>query len=364
MGRLIITLITISTFSHAQSFKFSYTKDFTKYLSETKKLSSDYYFPKLKARIIANDTTLTKLELLHILIASTEIDSSDVKKLESEEYEIFESSESKNFRLTIDLSKKLLIKTPWNLTAHKELSHALKSTGDSVSKEYKIHDHFFKKISEAFFLTGIGNFESPLFSVTYMDAFQIMNGYFRCKPKTKQTFLQNQTKDILYACQCYSGFYDEIFSKYFYLSHFKNYYGKFAKRLNESKENINGYSIETINSKEFKGIVFTQFDKAAFLFDEPNKLKDYIIKNMKYPSNKYLGFADKSIAKRKYDITLKFVVTKKGELKNFQITNNDLDRNYAEIAINFLKNTKKWNPARINEKAVDSLTTISFPFYF
>ncbi|WP_255037634.1 DUF4919 domain-containing protein [Lacihabitans soyangensis] len=363
MKKLIVVLITISSLANAQSINFSYKKDYTKYISDTKNSSSNYYFPKLKERISNYDTTLTKSEILHILIASTEIEN-DIEELESKEYEIFESSEKKEFNQSIELSKKLLIKYPWNLTAHKELSYALKSNGDSLSNDYKKHYQFFRKITESYLTTGNGNFESPMFSVTFMDAFQIMNGYFRCKPTTKQMFFENQTKDILYACQCYSSTYDQIFTKYFYLTHFKNYYGKFIEQLDDSKENINGYTIETVNGEDFKGKVFTQFDEVPFLFEEPNDLKDYIIKNLKYPSNQYLSTVNKSKTTSEYTISLKFVVTSKGELKNFQIASNDLDRKYAEIAINFLRNTKKWNPAKINGKAIDSLTSISIPFYF
>jgi hypothetical protein len=364
MSKLIVALLLISSISQAQSVKFNYKKDYLKYLAETKKQSSNLYFSKLKTRIISYDTTLTKDELLYLLIASTEIDSNIVEKLESDEYEIYESSENKNYNQTIGLSKKLLDDFPWNLTAHREISFALKSIGDTTSKEYLRHSHFSKEIAEAFLSTGNGNYETPIFSITFMDALQVMNGYFRCKPTTKQTFTEKHTKDVLYACQCYSGTYDQIFTKYFFLTHFKSYYGKFIERSDEPIEKINGYSIETINNQNFRGTVFTQFDSEAFLFEDSDDLKKYIIKNMKYPNNKYLGINDNTAEKRGYRITLKFIVTKTGELKDFRMVYNELDRNYADIAINFLKNTKKWNPAKINGKAVDSLTTITVPFYF
>lgn len=97
MKKLLGVLITISSFANAQSLKFNYKKDYEKYLAETKNLSSNLNFSKLKSRIISYDTTLTKVELLHLLIAGTEIDSNIVEKLESDEFEIYESSENKTF---------------------------------------------------------------------------------------------------------------------------------------------------------------------------------------------------------------------------------------------------------------------------
>jgi len=161
---------------------FDYHRDFKNILDQTLDRNSDWYYHKLIIRFLNDDTSLTKMDVLALMIGFTE--NPHYKPLEDmeTEQEIFELNKQAEFVEVIHKSKPFLQTHPLNLLVLREISFAYNRMSMNFSKKsvidssilYKDSSDYFMnlndKIMEAMIYSGKGKkAETAIFSLGLAD---------------------------------------------------------------------------------------------------------------------------------------------------------------------------------------------------
>lgn len=138
---------------------FNYHRDFRRIKTMTEQKSHPYYYQKLIIRFLNNDSSLTRPEVLALMIGFT--DHNHYKPLENMEIEkeIIELNDNGFFEDALEETKKYLQKNPLSLSANKERSYAYHKTGNTDSARYfmDLNNH----IMEAMIFSGGAKGKTP-----------------------------------------------------------------------------------------------------------------------------------------------------------------------------------------------------------
>ena len=164
---IIIFILSCSINSFGQTH-FDYQKDFKLILAKTKDSSSNLGYDKLLARFKANDTSMSKYEVLALMIGFTDLpdykpyDDIDIEK------EIFVLNDNGNYEDAKIEADSFLSAHPLSLRVLKEKSyslHQLKKADSAVYYMDLVH-----KITLAMLFSGNGKTpESPIFALGLAD---------------------------------------------------------------------------------------------------------------------------------------------------------------------------------------------------
>lgn len=183
----------------ADSFpiKFDYNRDFRRLKAMSEDKGSPYYFQSLISRFLENDSSLTRPEVLVLMIGFT--DNNHFKPLENMEIEkeIIELNDEGYFEDAIEESKKYLKKNPLSLSTNKEISYAYHRMGVTDSAKYFMFRN--DLIMEAMIFSGGGKgrtAETAFFSLGLNDGdYFIPNVGFSA---TNQTLTKDKYKNTIY----------------------------------------------------------------------------------------------------------------------------------------------------------------------
>lgn len=168
---LFLYLIHNSSFSqssNAELPQFNYHRDFSNILLSTQNEDSENFYTRLLNRFLATDPTMTNAHTLALMIGFTEKPA--FKPLENmiAEKEIVELVQNGNFRVAVDLSKKLLKTNPLNLMALQQITIAYNNLKIKDSAKYYMKLHI--KIMDAMIYSGNGKSpETAIFSLGLAD---------------------------------------------------------------------------------------------------------------------------------------------------------------------------------------------------
>lgn len=174
----LMFLLVLQSYSFSEG-KFSYKEDFKKYLELSKNKDSQFYYPSLLNRFQKNDTTLTNLEIIAMLIGY--VDNENYKPYEQMDVErkIFNLNVKKNYTQAIELSDSLLKKYPFSLLGNREKSYACYKLGKE--EERKIFFDRFTQLTNAILWSGDGlSYESSLFVLGPTDGQSIIKFVLFC----------------------------------------------------------------------------------------------------------------------------------------------------------------------------------------
>ncbi|HCF63422.1 MAG TPA: DUF4919 domain-containing protein [Ferruginibacter sp.] len=194
---------------------FNYHRDFRRIKTMTEQKSHPYNYQKLIIRFLNNDSSLTRPEVLALMIGFT--DNTHYKPLENMEIEkeIIELNDNGFFEDALEETKKYLQKNPLSLSANKERSYAYHKTGNTDSARYfmDLNNH----IMEAMIFSGGAKGKTPdnaFFSLGLNDGdYFIPNVGFSV---TKKSLSKDKNRYTLYVVQsmniesAYTNYYFNI----------------------------------------------------------------------------------------------------------------------------------------------------------
>lgn len=138
---------------------FNYHRDFRRIKTMTEQKSHPYYYQKMIIRFLNNDSSLTRPEVLALMIGFT--DNQHYKPLENMEIEkeIIELNDNGFFEDALEETKKYLQKNPLSLCANKERSYAYHKIGNTDSARYfmDLNNH----LMEAMIFSGAAKGKTP-----------------------------------------------------------------------------------------------------------------------------------------------------------------------------------------------------------
>jgi hypothetical protein len=166
MKKIIAILLVVSTTSllaTAQE-KFNYTKDFKSILAKTKDTGSSLFYDKLFARFVANDSGLTRPEMLSLLIGFTDKPAYKPYNVLEKERLIYQLNDEGKFQQAHDTAIRLLQTYPLSYQGLKELSYAYDRLNKKDSAVYYLD--LVAKIMSAMVYSGDGkSFETAMFAL-------------------------------------------------------------------------------------------------------------------------------------------------------------------------------------------------------
>ena len=147
---------------------FDYKRDFRAIFTKTQDDESGFAYKKLLPRFLDRDTSLSKAEMLALLIGFTE--DSHYKPFEDmeTEKEIFDLNDQKDFTEGIASGRTYLQTHPLSLRVLKEVSYSYHMLKNEDSANYYMD--LVDKVMEAMIYSGIGKKpDSPIFSLGLSD---------------------------------------------------------------------------------------------------------------------------------------------------------------------------------------------------
>ncbi len=158
-----LIVLSITFLSYAQG-NFDYARDFKTILAKTKDSNNNLYYNKLLKRYISNDSTLTRPEILALLIGFT--DKPDYKPYNIVETEklIYELNDVGKFKEAYDTGLALLKIYPFSFNGLEETSYAIEKLGNLDSANYYLD--LVAKIMSAMAYSGDGTSpEAAMFAI-------------------------------------------------------------------------------------------------------------------------------------------------------------------------------------------------------
>lgn len=173
--RIIFVLLFV--FAGTRSYEqaaFDYNRDFRAILDRTKDKTSEVYYQKLLIRFLDNDSSLTRAQMLALLIGFTEEAQYRPFKDMGTEKEIFDLNESGDYEEALIQSKIYLQKHPVSLSALKERSYAYHQLKKKDSAQYFMD--LVDKVMGAMIYSGKGKTpETAIFSLGLIDGEHFIN---------------------------------------------------------------------------------------------------------------------------------------------------------------------------------------------
>lgn len=165
---LFFLLVLLSSVTASAQTAFDYQKDFRQLQMFSQDSNSNFYYWKLLPRFQANDTSLSKYEMLALLIGfTTQADYKPFEDLDSEKV-IYEMNESEDYEGALYKSHEYLSTHPLSLKVLKEKSFALSQLKQKDSAEYFMD--LSDRIMSAMIFSGNGKKpETAIFSLALDD---------------------------------------------------------------------------------------------------------------------------------------------------------------------------------------------------
>jgi hypothetical protein len=176
---------------------------------------------ELSRKILNKDTTLTQDELIFTYVFSTTKQDFNATIIDTLASRIYQLNENEQYAQAILNADTLLQIAPLNVMANKEKIFALKKL--NKINDLKFSDAILRKLSKAILMTGNGLFEKPIFITNYFEGLALEELFFACSPSKEGVFLDKKNR-VLAAYYCFSSKYNEIFIRYFNLTHSENFY--------------------------------------------------------------------------------------------------------------------------------------------
>src|ERR1051326_1932938 len=162
--RWLILILFLSCFIPAKAQDhFNYQKDFKTILKRSKDPSDKFYYDKLLAKFNSNDTSMTDMEVIALMIGFT--DKPQYKPYDdlSTERMIYDLNGDGKFKEALDSSARFLKTHPLSQQTLIERSYAWFKLGSKDSAD--IYMFRFRRIMRAMNWSGAGTFEDPIFAL-------------------------------------------------------------------------------------------------------------------------------------------------------------------------------------------------------
>lgn len=176
---------------------------------------------ELSRRILSKDTSLTEDELLFTYVFTTTKKDFSATMIDTLASRVYQLNENENYVQAILSADTLLQIAPLNVMANKEMIFALKKL--EKNEDLKLYDGILRKLSKAILMTGDGVFEKPIFITNYFDGLALEELFFACSPSKQGIFFDKKNR-VLASYYCFSSKYNEIFIRYFNLTHSERFY--------------------------------------------------------------------------------------------------------------------------------------------
>ncbi len=174
MRFIFVFIFVLSGTRSYQQVAFDYNRDFRAILERTRDKTSEVYYQKLLIRFLDNDSTLTRAQMLALLIGFTEEPQYRPFKDMGTEKEIFDLNEGGDYDEALIQSKTYLQKHPLSLSGNKERSYAYHQLKKKDSAQYYMD--LVDKIMGAMIYSGKGKTpETPIFSLGLIDGEHFIN---------------------------------------------------------------------------------------------------------------------------------------------------------------------------------------------
>ncbi|MGG9963522.1 DUF4919 domain-containing protein [Ferruginibacter sp. SUN106] len=172
---LIIVFLFGNFLLCAAQEKFLYTKDFKIILAKTKDAGSNLFYDKLLKRFQADDSTLTRPEILSLLIGFTDKPAYKPYTVLETERLIYKLNDDGKFKAAHDTAVILLKTYPLSYQGLKELSYSYSKLDKADSAEYTLN--LVAKIMSAMMYSGDGrSAETAMFALGPADGQHLITG--------------------------------------------------------------------------------------------------------------------------------------------------------------------------------------------
>ncbi len=180
MKVILTTTLLIFVLSIFGQSTFNYQTDFKKILERTKDKKDNLSYDKLLKRFTVNDTTLTKNEVLALLIGFT--NKAEYKPYNdiTTEREIYELNGDKKYQEGLDLANKFLKTHPLSVKALFEKSYSFYKLNQNDSAQFYMYKG--REIFKAMFYSGNGKtIDSPIFALGPADGQDYIRKFIAAK---------------------------------------------------------------------------------------------------------------------------------------------------------------------------------------
>ena len=174
MRSFIIILLVLCGLTSFEQVPFDYHRDFKAILEKTKDKTSDLYYQKLLIRFLDKDSSLTRAEVLALMIGFTEQKKYKPFKDLEKEQEIYDMNEGGDYEGALDESKIYLQTHPLSLRILKERSYSYHQLRKKDSAQFFMDQ--VDKIMGAMIYSGKGKTpETAIFSLGLIDGEHFIN---------------------------------------------------------------------------------------------------------------------------------------------------------------------------------------------
>ncbi|AEV98022.1 hypothetical protein A4D02_14715 [Niastella koreensis] len=168
-----IILLVAAACGFAQD-TFNYQTDFNNILAKTKDKKDKLDYNKLLTRYTALDTTLTDYEILALLIGFT--DKPDYKPFDfSTDEKIWRLYDKSKYKEAIDLGQSYLKTNPFSIKALFGVAYSFQQLNHADSA--RSYAYQVLRIFQAMSFSGIGTWDSPMFTLGAFDGHDYINKY-------------------------------------------------------------------------------------------------------------------------------------------------------------------------------------------
>ncbi|KFF01682.1 DUF4919 domain-containing protein [Chryseobacterium luteum] len=162
--------------------------------------NSIYYFKNIEEQIAKLDTLLSGEQIISLTKYKIHTKAIHPAYLDSLANKAYLLNENKNYRAAIEVSEKILTRSPNNITAHKEMAYAYKRLDDP--KRSNLHFSMMVKIIKSVFKYGDGSRQSPYILNNFFEGLSIYEAMYSCFPK-KVTLILTTDKNLLGGYDCF-----------------------------------------------------------------------------------------------------------------------------------------------------------------
>ncbi|MDN5397049.1 MAG: DUF4919 domain-containing protein [Chryseobacterium sp.] len=169
-------------------------------VKESTDKNSIYYFKNIETQIAKLDTLLSEEQIISLTQYKIYTNAIHPKDLDSLANKAYQLNEKKNYSEAIETAKKILIQSPNNITAHKEMAYAYKRLDQNDLS--KLHFSMMLKIINSVLKYGDGSRQTPYILNNFFEGLSIYEAKFGCFPK-KVTLLLTTEKKLLGGYDCF-----------------------------------------------------------------------------------------------------------------------------------------------------------------
>ena len=195
-----IEISEINNISNEEEIPQNIIPKFNISIKESNDVNSIYYFKKIEDQITKLDTLISAEQIISLTkykIYSNTINPTYLDSLAKKAYKL---NEDKNYNMAIEVAKQILIQSPNNITAHKELAFAYKHIDNNNLSN--LHFLMMVKIIKSILKYGDGSQKNPYILNNFFEGLSIYEAKFGCFPKKVRLILTAEKK-LLGGYDCY-----------------------------------------------------------------------------------------------------------------------------------------------------------------